>query len=229
MIDTNLLLQQCLEPLYLKEKSSGMLAYKHPLIDLVFFPNPKCASTHYRTFFVKQKWLYIDIRDIDWNKDIVFAHIINPLKRHRKGIVEGVYNYFPESKDLFFTPTGAKFLSNIPILEGHSYTIMRWFGPEYSTKIHWIPIDTKINHVEYTLDFLSKQGVDINEELKHWCRTERNLKKSTPKEIELYNTLMAYETPGEIKRYLDFDICLYNMILCDLGISPIDVYEETNC
>ena len=126
MIDTNLLLQQCLEPLYLKEKSSGMLAYKHPSIDLVFFPNPKCASTHYRTFFVKLKWLYIDIRDIDWNKDIVFAHIMNPLKRHRKGIVEGVYNYFPESKDLFFTPTGAKFLSNIPILEGHSYTTVSY-------------------------------------------------------------------------------------------------------
>jgi hypothetical protein len=193
--------------------STQMWCYRHPSLNLVFYPMQKCASSTYRQLFEKLNWIKIDIGQINWELDKVFAHIKDPLVRHRKGIVEGICEYFPEVKDLFLTPAGAKFLTNIPIVESHSYTIHKWFGPVNSTKVHWIPLDINIDHIQVTFDFLKNQGVLMSEEIQQWFLQLPNQNKSNNDELKLYNMLMAEKTPGEILRYIDFDSCLYSQVV----------------
>ena len=189
-----------------------MRCYKHPTLDLIFYPHQKCASTTYRQLFEKQNWIYICITEIDWKKHQVFAHIRDPLVRHRKGIVEGISNYFPEVKEFFLTSTGAKFLTNITIVESHSYTIEKWLGEENAARVHWIPIDTDLDHVQETFNFLERQGAPVSDDIKQWFLSMPRLNESTPDEIMLYNLLMSHDVPGEILRYIDFDRCLYALV-----------------
>lgn len=197
-----------------------MTCYKHPNLDLIFYPNHKCASSTYRLLFQKQQWTLIDTSDIKWHKDTVFAHIRDPLVRHRKGIVEGICNYFTEAEDLFLNPVGAKFLTNITIVEPHSYTIEKWFGIDNAVSIHWIPIDTDIDHVQETFDFLKKQGAPVAEDIKRWFLSLPRANESNSKELKLYNMLMAEKTPAEILRYIDFDRCLYGQVVGSYGFEP---------
>lgn len=204
----------------LKLKFPTITCYKHPDLDLVFYPHQKCASSTYRQLFVELKWEVIDINDVDWRKDTVFAHIRDPLVRHRKGIVEGICNYFVEAEELFFNPVGAKFLTNITIVESHSYTIEKWLGANNAVLVNWIPIDTDIDHVQETFKFLKNQGAPIQEDVKQWFLNLPRANKSNPKELKLYDMLMAEETPGEILRYIDFDRCLYSQVVDSYGFEP---------
>jgi hypothetical protein len=212
-----------LEKLYknlLEKYSPTMLCYRHPTLNLVFYPHQKCASSTYKKLFEYQNWVIIDINDIDWTKDKVFAHIKDPLVRHRKGIVEGICEYFPQVQDLFLTPIGAKFLTNITIIEQHSYTIEIWFGHKNASLVNWIPIDTNLDHVQLTFEFLEKNGAPVADDIKErfLCAPKENVSKVS--EIKLYNMLMAENTPGEILRYIDFDRCLYAEVLNFYGFEP---------
>jgi hypothetical protein len=204
----------------LKEHTSPMVCYKHPTLDLVFYPHQKCASTTYRQLFKIQNWNYICVTEIDWDKHKVFAHIKDPLVRHRKGIVEGICVYYPEVKDFFMTPVGAKFLTNITIVESHSYTIKHWLGEEHAVRVHWIPIDTKLDHIQETFNFLENQGAPVDNSIKQWFINLPRGNESTPDEIMLYNMLMSFDTPGEILRYIDFDRCLYALVLDSYQFEP---------
>jgi hypothetical protein len=217
MINLDLLNQQLLDP---KDIAPPLTCYRHPELNLVFYPHQKCASSTYRQLFVKQNWVVIDINDIDWNRDIVFAHIKDPLVRHRKGIVEGICQYFPEVQDFFLTSVGAKFLTNITIVESHSYTIQKWLGPTNAAKVYWIPIDINLDHKQITFDFLKTKGAPVSKEIQQWFLHLVDANTSTLNERNLYNLLMAEKTPGEILRYIDFDRCLYSQVISSYGFEP---------
>lgn len=203
-----------------KKLTPPLICYRHPTLDLVFYPHQKCASSTYRKLFEYQNWLVIDINDINWAKDKVFAHIKDPLVRHRKGIVEGICQYFPEVQSLFLTPVGAKFLTNITIVESHSYTIEMWLGRKNASLVHWIPIDTNLNHVQITFEFLKKNGAPVTNQVKQQFLNMPKRNTSTVSELKLYDMLMAEPTPGEILRYIDFDRCLYAEVLNYYGFEP---------
>lgn len=215
MIDTKQLNQNLLD--YIPPN----VCYRHPSSPLVYFPTQKSASSSYRSLFLRLEWTAIDNRDIQWEQDKVFSHIRDPLIRHRKGIVEGVLNYFRETKDIFLkTPETFRFLSSIPIVESHSYTLEKYLTREHAAKVHWIPIDTDLDHVQETLNFLSANGVSLDENTQQWFRFQPPVNVSTSDEIELYNILMSQPTPGEILRYLDFDRCLYAQVLGYYRFEP---------
>jgi hypothetical protein len=204
----------------LEVKFPPIICYKHPSLDLVFYPHQKCGSTTYRALFQELNWLVIDISDINWDKDKVFAHIKDPLVRHRKGIVEGISNYFTEFTDMFKDPLAAKFLTNVTIVESHSYTIEKWLGRDRAVLVNWIPIDTSLNHVEETFKFLKVSGATVPDNVQQWFSNLPKRNESTPDELLLYNRLMAEETPGEILRFIDFDRCLYGQVLDYYGFEP---------
>jgi hypothetical protein len=209
----------------LEKYSPPMICYRHPALDLVFYPHQKCASSTYRKLFEYQNWIIIDINDIDWTRDKVFAHIRDPLVRHRKGIVEGICQYFPEVQEFFLTPVGAKFLTNITMVESHSYTIEKWLGHKNASLVNWIPIDTKLDHMQLTFDYLEKNSAPVADDIKKQFLNMPKANVSTVVEIELYNMLMANSTPGEILRYIDFDRCLYAEVLNFYGFEP-DNYRD---
>jgi hypothetical protein len=180
--------------------------------------------------FEKLEWSRIDISEIDWTKDQVFAHLRDPLVRHRKGIVEGICNYFPqEIRALFLRDsTAVQFLSHVTIVESHSYTIEKWLGRKNSTLVHWIPIDTSIDHVTKTLDLIESLGAPVDQKIKTWFTNLPMQNKSTPEELLLYESLIKYDTPGEILRYIDFDRCLYELTTTYYGFEPNNYRERVD-
>jgi hypothetical protein len=210
MINLDLLNQHLLNH---KDVTLPLVCYRHPELNLVFYPLQKSASSTYVRLFAKLNWNVIDNNDIDWSKDTVFAHIKDPLVRHRKGIVEGICEYFPEVADFFLTPVGAKFLTNITTVETHSYTIYKWIGPENAVKVYWIPLDIGLDHKQLTFDFLERQGASVPMENRQWFLQLSDQNKSNNNELKLFNMLMAEKTPGEILRYIDFDRCLYSQVI----------------
>jgi hypothetical protein len=187
------------------------LYYRSPKnAKLIYFSCNKCASTFYDAFFEKLNWTKTNTQDINWSEDRVFSYIRNPLVRHRKGIIEGVFVYFPEMKPVFFgNPERLRFLANLTSIEAHSYSIHRMLG-DTARHIDWIPIDTDLDHRQYTLDILAEHNENIDQETANWLINADKANVSTVEESELYNQLCSIKTPPEILRYLDFDICLYN-------------------
>jgi len=178
--------------------------------NLVYFSCNKCASTFYDAFFKKLNWIKTTTQDINWSSDYVFSYIRNPVVRHRKGIVTGLFNFFPEMKSVFVGhPTRLRFLANLTSIEAHSYSIHRMLG-DNATHIHWIPIDTDLDHTQYTLNMLATHNENIDQETANWLTKSDKINESTIEEIEFYNQLHSIKTPPEILNYLDFDICLYD-------------------
>jgi hypothetical protein len=180
--------------------------------NLIYFSCNKCASTFYDEFFKKLNWVKITTQDIDWSEDYVFSYIRNPLVRHRKGIVEGIFTFFPEMKSVFVDhPERFKFLANLTSIEAHSYSIHRMLG-DNAKHVHWIPIDTELDHKQHTLNILAIHNENIDQETATELIKSNKVNESTVEEIEFFNQLCSIKTPPEILRYIDFDICLYNKV-----------------
>jgi hypothetical protein len=201
------------------DTSTPWECYRSPTNNLVYFIHNKCASTLYDLLFLKLNWISSNTQQIDWDKDIVFSHFRNPLIKHRKGIVEGVCNFFPEALTLANTQAGIKFLANITSVEAHSYTIYRMLG-EKALNVVWIPIDTKLDHKVATFELLKQHGEIISAEIINWFNNLKKENVSTPSELKLFNSLMSVPTPQEIIRHIDFDKCLYEAITTPEGFEP---------
>jgi len=188
------------------------LCYKSTKNNLVYFTCNKCASTFYDALFEKLEWKKITTIDVDWNKDFIFSYIRHPLVRHRKGIVEGVVNFFPYMKKVFLDDYQAlKFLANVTSVEAHSFSIYRMLG-DNALKIQWIPIDTDLDHKKETLRMLKLNNETIPVEIENWFAEQKKQNESTEEELKLYNQLSCMPVPPEIVRYLDFDMCLYDKV-----------------
>ena len=78
--------------------------------------------------------------------------------------------------------------------------------------VHWIPIDTNLDHKKYTLNILAKHNENIDQKIATWLINSNKINESTVEELELFNQLSSINTPPEILRHLDFDICLYTKV-----------------
>ena len=190
--------------------------------NLVYFRHFKCATTTYLGLFDdKLQWEHTNTQQINWEKDKVFSYIRNPLQKHYKGIIEGLI-LFPELFDFFYRTTNAnnlEFLAQLTSIEPHSYTIYRFFG-ENALKVHWIPIDTELDHKQATYDFLKQNGYEISEQIQDWFNKRPSQNKSADKEKHIYSKLMATPVTSDVQRYIDFDVCLYDSITKKQNFEP---------
>ena len=135
------------------------LRYQH----LVYIPITKHASTTYQEFFRNRLgWQSITVRDINWGKDHVFAHIINPLDRHIKGTAEFLWQHYLE--DLIDDPKFCKLLSTA-VFDLHSYPLVALFGIERMYQIDWLMLDhPRVPGNKVTSRFLQNQGINVQAE-----------------------------------------------------------------
>ena len=79
------------------------LCLKDPKSKLVYWVHSKCACSFYKKIFAKLNWTETTTTDIDWENDVVFSHIRDPLVKHRIGIIEWFYHHNSEKllKDNF--------------------------------------------------------------------------------------------------------------------------------
>jgi hypothetical protein len=179
---------------------------------MVYFVNCKCASSLYKTLISKLEWIKTNTQQIDWDNDIVISHIRHPLIKHRKGIVEAMFGVFKPMLPYINTPDGIKFLSSILTLDDvHSYTIRQLLSNN-ACKVLWIPIDTDLDHKQYTISMFEKYGGKITPEIKDWWFSLPRLNESTDEELELYEKLINLPASEPLLRHIDFDLCLYNSL-----------------
>ena len=195
----------------LLDRTTPWLCYRAPTTpDLVYFSCNKCASTLYDKLFEKLEWNKITTADINWDNDFVFSYIRHPVVRHRKGIVEGIFSFYPYMKQVFNNNLQhLTFLANITSIEAHSYSIHRMLG-DNALKMHWLPIDTEVDHKQETVNLLKTKQQIVPTEVENWFMSLGKENESYLEELNFYNQLSSIQIPPEILSYLDFDICLYD-------------------
>ena len=198
--------------------NSTWVYFKSPTSNLMYFVNYKCASSLYRNWFAKIGWemLHLSPEQVDWENYYVFSYIRNPLIKHRNGIVEffATQNLMALSKlNIDIDNQWADIISNIVELDGHSRTIRSILGETNSLQIDWIPIDTSFDHKQYTLDLLELHGEYILDQDIQELYSVGRVNESTATENEMFNKLIAMPVSNQIMNYIDFDQCIYDIVI----------------
>jgi hypothetical protein len=195
--------------------------YRSPDRKLVYWVHSKCACRFYRNIFKRLHWTQSTTADIDWENQIVFSHIRDPLIKQRIGIIEWFYANNCEKllKDNFEDENFFQLLSEIIYIDHHSMSIYEHLGNQ-SQKIKWIPIDQpNINHVQLTLDLIKKY-LTITEELELWILNATAIGTSTRFKKICNEKLLKLPVHPLIIKSLEYDQCLYDKLVTPTGFEP---------
>ena len=138
----------------------------HPQIclekdNVVYLWIPKCACRFFGHNFSRHMgWKKIAFSSINWENQIVFAHINDPIQRRHKAIAELIDRN--QLSEFFLANVGLqKLLTRAMRLDEHSFTYYDMFQ-ERIWNINWIPLihDYETN-IHITEKFLSSHGIDI--------------------------------------------------------------------
>jgi hypothetical protein len=183
-----------------------MKAYRHD--NLIYIPITKQASTTYTYLFAnKLKWEEIQTDIINWDNDVVFAHLIHPYERHLKGTAEALIKY--DLLDLLDNPKFS-LLWDTAVFDLHSYPLFISFGDNIN-KINWILLDhPTISGNDLTVNFLNNHRVDISKNDILILNKSDNKRKRL---IEKLKQLRQGHKLGSLTYFYDNDIVLYNKVL----------------
>jgi len=107
--------------------------------NIVYLRTLKCASTFFYWNFVKNlEWEETAWSDIDWARDHVFSHILEPVQRRHKAVAErlamhGLCEQYLQDENL------QQCLEHSLILDQHSESYSTRYGTA-CTRIDWIPL-----------------------------------------------------------------------------------------
>ena len=176
---------------------------KSPCGKAVFIANLKCASRFYLQNLSENSWMPITDQEIDWQHNLVFSTIINPLERYARGLVQDLKCFDVDMS--VWESMSANFWQEVSWLGVHSMPISYVFGDKVSL-VNWIPLDLPgIEHQSLTKELLAQKGIDIQ-----W-HVENKINQSGDREKLLKNKIKEL-CWGHIKndflynRFPDFDI-----------------------
>jgi len=196
-----------------KNSTTPWACLRDPGSKLVYFVHSKCACTFYKQLFQKLGWQEITTNEIDWDTDIVFSYIKDPLKKHRGGIIQWFYHNDKieilknneNSRDFFIM------LSRIAYLDHHSLSIHEHLA-ENSKLVNWIPIDCPlIDHKQRTIELLEQYST-IDSDTKTWFEklTPKNVSSGSKKKY--IDTLMELPVDPLITKSIEHDRFLYDKV-----------------
>ena len=188
---------------------------------LVYFLNSKCACSFYKKLFNKLNWQVCTTDDIDWNTDIVFSYIRDPIQRHRMGIIEWFY-FFKQEELLtknFDNATFFQLISEAVYLDIHSMSIYEHLG-ENSLTVNWIPVDQPtVNHRNTTLELIEKYS-SITDEDKRWFLELAPQHVSGKFKKACINKLLLIPPTSLIIKSIEFDQYLYDRVTKPKNFEP---------
>jgi hypothetical protein len=205
-----------------KNENTPWVCYKDPESSLVYFVHAKCACSFYQTLFCNRlNWKLCTVNDINWDVDLVFSYIRNPLVKQRIGIIEWFYfnncEYLLEQNyedDKFF-----KLLSEIGYIDHHSLSIYEHLGNK-SRRVHWIPIDQpNVDHKQKTLDLI-KQHSTIDSNLELWFLAQPPVHVSSGFKKSCNERLIKLPTHPMIIKSIEYDQTLYDSVTKPYGFEP---------
>ena len=148
--------------------------------NLVFIQNLKCGSTFFDNNLRQSAgFKFTKYEEISWDTDVVFAHILDPIKRRHKGMAEAIAML--HLTDIFLNDTRLRnLLIQTPGLDRHSYPYHWTFGDNFA-KIDWIPIQpSKQKTIEITSKFLQHHDIKIDQ----WNFESEHTSSSKQKQVE---------------------------------------------
>lgn len=171
--------------------------------NLVYIPLAKIASSSYSQHFQDLGWAQSSACHIDWTKDHVFAHIINPVSRHVKGIAECLVqrrlDKICENDQLFpliCTHTG---------LDVHTYTLHQMLGSRIND-IDWLALDHP-KSVEINQWFFQQHNIPLNQHFLHQADDER-----IHLQDKIRKTIATHDLLPNLHNGLHLDIMIYDLI-----------------
>jgi hypothetical protein len=203
-----------IDPVY-KEKNLKPMCFRSLKTNLVWYRNYKAATTTYQTFFEELDWVQCTTQNIDWQQDLVFGHIRDPLIRYRKGLTETFF-YLSENRKLienidYKTKSDwINFISTMQNIDVHCMTLEHTLG-DNAKNIYWMPVDTEFDHKKHTLELLELYQEPMSEKIKNWFLDLPKLNDSTEEEIKFYQLLEQVPVNKRTLVFLDFDQCLYDV------------------
>ena len=180
---------------------------------LVYIRNLKCASTFFFSSFINcWKWDPIAWEDIDWSRQHVFSHIMNPVERRHKGVAEFINQH--GVNELFLNNTQFQnFIRYAPVFDEHTSSYHDTFG-NLCYHIDWIPLTGRTHEqvIKLTEMLLRYYGLKtlVNWDYNNVHRTHPEKKVIEQRLRELYN--QDQQQPEWISRYMENDVRLYQRI-----------------
>jgi len=144
--------------------------------------------------------------DINWEHDVVFSYIMDPIKRRHKGLGEYIVANNLQKK-LFHDQEFRKILARVPYLDEHSASLHCLYKGVID-KIHWMYLedDHSVGIVQ-TEKFLQSHGhppISWNPEYRH---TTENYLQDIYQEIKLL--WESCDLPWYVDAYFDPDRQLF--------------------
>ena len=210
----------------IKNSNTPWTCYKDPASTLVYFVHSKCACSFYKKLFTKLNWQQCNTNDIDWDKNLVFSYIRNPLEKHRIGVLE--WFYYNNKIDLLeqnaHNPDFLLMLSQAVYLDHHSMSIYEHIG-DRARAVKWIPIDQPgVDHRYETIQLIEKEST-IDDDTKNWFLSLLPANVSTGLKKDCYNKLMQLPVSPQITKSIDYDKCLYDAVTTASDFEP-DNYQD---
>lgn len=195
---------------------TAWICLRHPDQNMFYWAHPKCANTYYKSLLSTLSWKISTTHEISWGESKVFAHIRDPLIKHRTGIIQYFYHNQCQSilKDNFDNDDFWLMLSRAAWLDIHTLTAWEYLR-EKTNYIHWIPLDKpNHSHLEATLDFVGYTG-DRRD-----LRQVNKQNVSTGFKRKCVDKLLKIEPDPLIIKYLEHDRIIYDKAVCDPGFEP---------
>lgn len=177
---------------------------------LVYLRTFKCASTFfYRNFVDTYKWNEIQFRDIDWSRQRVFTHMLDPIQRRHKGVAE--FLHMTKCHQYLSTRNFQNFISNVKSLDVHSTSYFDLYG-NFCYIIDWIPLlGSYYENIEITEKLLKEHGQRMFAWNHDWAHASDQEKKITEQQLEkLWQ--QNQDTLHLSKLYWEKDVMLYNKV-----------------
>ena len=180
---------------------------------MVYVGNLKCASTFFASSFKKcWRWESIQWREINWETQHVFGHMLDPIERRFKGLAE--YINMHDLNSLMQNDVGFQnFVRNAVVLDEHTSSYHDTFG-NLVYHIDWIPISdyTHEQVIEFTERLMRHYGIRT---LKNWdyANVHRTHPEKKAVEQQLKKLSKTQGTwPQSVAWYLERDVALYRHI-----------------
>lgn len=189
---------------YIQALSCGPVVYLRTL---------KCGSTFFYNNLVDWGWEEINFKDINWQTQIVFSHVMEPLRRRHKAIAE--YIFMTGTWDLLRDdPKFQQFVQRVPLLDAHSVSYHDYYG-QLSWLIDWIPLSE--DHAENTE--LTQRLLNYGAGMRtfNWNLDHAHPGHSIKKEIENKLIELWSQPQNQPREYVDFylerDQLLYQTVM----------------
>jgi len=177
---------------------------------LVYVRTLKCGSEFfYRSFTQTAGWQPMRFQDIDWQKDLAFSYVMDPIKRRHKGICEhligtGIVDAYMRDDAL------AAALAKVPCMDEHSASLHALYGQRVHD-IHWLLLDDDHSvGISQTQQLLAQHGhpdIAWNREFEHTTANYMD---------HIYHRVKSFwddrTIAHHVRSYFRDDVDLYNRI-----------------